>query len=97
MTTSWSEPEWDEEQLDLIAAEQIIRSNTGPNGEWLPEATSDGADPTEYESGFRYVAEGPFTNWAEKARLEAIELHRKELGEDPDMDGKFWTVRKVEF
>lgn len=63
----------------------------------MPDATSDGADPNDYESSFRYVAEGPHINWAERARLAAIEAYRKDMGDKPDMDGKFWTVRKVEF
>ena len=94
--SSWSEPEWDEEQLDLIAAQQIIQANTGSNGEWLPEATNDDlADPNAY-SGLRYYAEGPITNWAEKARLDAVDAWRKSEGKEANANGKFWAVRKMD-
>lgn len=62
----------------------------------MPEAVSDGADPNNYESGYRYVTE-TWTNWAEKQRQDALESLRKELGEDANMNGKFATVRRVEF
>jgi hypothetical protein len=96
MVSSVVEPEWDEEQLDLVMAEQMVRNLTGPNGEWMPEATSDDADPMSY-SGMRYVANGPFTNWAEKERLDALDAHRKAMGEGANLNGVYFTADKFEY
>ena len=96
MCCSVKESEWDDEQLDLVMAEDMIRRMTGKNGEWLPDATSDAADPMAY-SGFRYAADGPFTNWAEKERLDAEEALRKSLGENGNMNGIYFTVDKFEY
>jgi hypothetical protein len=96
MVSSVVEAEWDDEQVDLVIAEQMVRNLTGPNGEWMPEATSDAADPMAY-SGMRYVASEPFTNWAEKARLDAQEAYRKSLGENGNMNGVYFTVDKFEY
>lgn len=95
MVSSQPEPEWDEEQRELVLAEHIVRVNTGPNGEWLPEATDEASDPMKYP-GFRYVPTVG-TNWVEKERLDALDAHRKDLGEDPNMNGIFATVERVEY
>ena len=97
LVSSWVESPWDDEQRDLIIAEQIIRNLTGPNGEWMPEATADGADPMDYTSGYRYVPDGPHINWAEKTRKDAEDEHRKALGEGANMNGLYFTVEKQEF
>jgi hypothetical protein len=97
MISSVSEPEWDDEQVDLVIAEQLIRNLTGPNGEWMPDATNDElSDPNSY-SGQRPVAKGPFTNWYEKERLDAQEAYRKSLGENANMNGVYFTVEKFEY
>jgi hypothetical protein len=96
MVSSVREPEWDEEQLDLIMAEQFITRMTGPNGEWMPEATAEAADPNAY-SGYRYVGKGPFTNWYEKARKDAEDAHRKALGDDANLNGVYFTAEKFEY
>jgi hypothetical protein len=96
MVSSVSESEWDDEQVDLVIAEQVVRNLTGPNGEWMPEATSDAADPMAY-SGMRYVANGPFTNWAEKERLDALDAHRKQMGENANLNGVYFTADKFEY
>lgn len=95
--SSWTEAEWDEESHDYVLAADRLARLTGPNGEYLPDATSDGADPTEYTSGYRYVAHGPFTNWAEKMRLDAIDQYKKEAGEHPNLNGLYWTTERIEF
>lgn len=96
MVASWSDPEWDDEQVDLVIAEQIVRANTGPNGEWMPDATSDKADPMSY-SGMRYVRKGPFTNWAEKEKQDALDELRKKAGKDANLNGMFFTVERVDY
>jgi hypothetical protein len=96
MVSSVLEPEWDDEQVDLVIAEQMVRNLTGPNGEWMPEATSEDADPNAY-SGYRYKANGPFTNWAEKERLDALDAHRKQMGERANLNGVYFTADKFEY
>ena len=91
-----TESEWDDESRDLVIAEQMIRNLTGPNGEWLPDATSDKADPMAY-SGYRYAADGPFTNWAEKERLDALDAHRKAMGENANLNGVYFTAEKFTY
>lgn len=95
--SSTPEVEWDDEQCDLIEAEQIVRDNTGPLGEWLPEATDDAiSDPMSY-SGKRYVTSGPFFNWAVKAEQDAMEAHRKSLPEGGNAHGVFFRVEQVDY
>ena len=70
---------------------------TGPNGEWMPDATSDLADPNDYASGYRYVATGPFTNWAERAKQDAIDAWKKDAGDDANMNGMYFGVERVDY
>lgn len=97
MVASVAEPEWDDEQRDLVLAYAIVQANTGTQGEWLPDATSDGADPNNYDVPYRYVTKGPFTNWAEKDRLDAIDAFKKAAGENANLNGMYWAVEKREF
>ena len=82
--------------MDLLVAEDMLQRLTGPNGEYLPDATSDKADPNDYTSGSRYIAHGPYTNWSEKARLDAIDAHRKKV-KDANTNGQYWTVDCIDY
>jgi hypothetical protein len=97
LVSSYSEPEWDEDSVTELQALEYVVRNTGPNGEWLPEATSDGADPNDYSSGFGYRPTGPFTNWAEKMRLDALEAWKKEAGPKANANGLYFGVERYEF
>ena len=97
MISSTVEEEWDEESRDWLIALARVERLTGPNGEWLPDATDPAASPTEYGSGYRYVHEGPFTNWAEKERLDAMDAYREEAGKDANLNGKYFTVKRIDF
>jgi hypothetical protein len=67
----------------------------GHHGELLTEATSPEADPTYYGPGsIRYVANGPFTNYAEKAHRDAQDAYKEEAGEKANLNGMYWTVEK---
>lgn len=87
--------EWDDEQRAYVEAEQVVRTNTGHNGEWLPDATSDDADPNNYV--MRYIPSGEKTNWAEKARLDALDAIRKGKSEDANMNGVYVTVEEYRY
>lgn len=86
------ESEWDHEQRALMIAHMRVERNTGQYGEWLPDATSDRADPNNYDDPLRAYAHGPFTNWFVKAAEDAKDAYRKAAGENPNMNGMFWTV-----
>lgn len=90
-----AEPEWDTEQVDLLLALELFKRDLGPNGELMSEATSEAADPNNYRDPLRYVSHGPFTNWAEKAKQDAIDAFKKD-SPDANMNGMYWTVEKQE-
>lgn len=96
LVSSIPETEWDDESRDLILASDLLDRRTGANGEYLPEALSDSNNPMAY-SGHRYDAKGPFTNWFEKERLDAIDAHKKALGKDGNLNGVFFTVDRIEY
>lgn len=86
---------WPEHDRLIMIALGRVERNTGPNGEWLPDATNPGADPTDYDNPLRYVARGPFTNWAEKVRRDAEDIYRKDAGEGANLNGMFWTAEQA--
>lgn len=61
----------------------------------MSEATSDRANPNNYDGGYRYVADAPFTDWAEKARLDRVDAWKLEAGEKANLNGLIFPVRKV--
>ena len=84
---------WPLEQRALMLALGRVERNTGQYGEWLPDATSDRADPTYYgEDRLRWTVRGPFTNEVERLAKEAEDAYRKDAGKDANMHGMFWTV-----
>lgn len=97
-TETTREPEWDMEQVDLLLAAEAYKSDLGAHGHLLSKATNADADPNNYGSPLRYVAHGPFTDWAEKARLDKIDAYRKSFpeGADVNMNGMFFTVEEIE-
>ena len=96
MVSSITESEWDDESRGLVVAEDIVRRMTGPNGEWMPDATSEAADPNAY-SGYRYMAQGPFTNWAERAKADALDEYRKSMGEGANLHGVYFTAERFDY
>lgn len=97
MVSSVTESDWDDESRAWVVALMIVQRNTGRYGEWLPDATSKGASPTDYTSGFRYVRSGPHTNYAEKEALDAMDEHKKLAGDDANLNGVFFTVERLDF
>lgn len=97
-TETTRESEWDMEQVELLLAAESYKSDLGSHGQLLSKSTNPDADPNNYESSLRYVAHGPFTDWAEKARLDKIDAYRKSFpeGTDVNMNGMFFTVEEVE-
>ena len=95
--SSRPEPEWTNDELELMLAWDHLDRNTGRQGEYLPEATDPRADPNEYQFPWRYELRGPFTNWAEKTAADALDALRKELGESANLNGVYFTAERVEY
>lgn len=91
------ESEWDEEQIDLLLAVDAFKADLGSHGHLMSEATNPGADPTEYDTPYAYVGHGPFTDWAEKARLDRIDAYKLEAGEKANLNGMYFTVEKQDY
>lgn len=91
----YREPEFDDEQRAWLLAFQRHDADVGSHGELLSEATSERAEPNYYgEGSIRYVANGPFTNQAEKAFRDAQDAYKRDAGENANLNGMFWTVEK---
>lgn len=97
-STTVTESPWNIEQVDLLLAIAAFDASLDSNGIPFEDATSDAANPTNYPApgveAVRFIPHGPFINWAEKSRLDAEAAHRKELGENGNMNGVFFTVEK---
>lgn len=92
------EPEWDLEQVELLLAYNAYQRELGSHGHSLVKATSPEADPNNYDSPLRYVARGPFTDWAAKAEQDAADAYRASFpdGVSPNMNGMYFTVEEIE-
>lgn len=88
------ESEWDEEQVALMTAYKRFADDIGPHGFLMSEATDPGADPNEYDNPLRFVAEAPVIDWVRKAQLDAEAAWRTAEGEDANMNGLTFPVRK---
>lgn len=89
------EPEWDDEQVQLMTAYKRFVDDIGPHGHLMSEATSPEADPNNYDSPLRFVAEAPYTDWARKAQLDREAEWREAAGDKANMNGLIFPVRKV--
>ena len=88
----WS---WPAEQVDWLLASVAVESEVGPHGEILADAINEKANPNNYEGGYRYVAEGPLINWAEKAIGDAQDAFYKDSKDS--RVGHVWTVKRVDY
>jgi len=87
------------EQVDLLLAIREYQRNLDANGIPFERATSEDANPnvdenTPQKHPVRFLAQGPFTNWAEKSRLDAEDAYKKLAGDDVNLNGMFWTVEE---
>lgn len=89
------ESEWDAEQVDLLLAARAYRADMGSHGHLTSRSTSDAAHPNNYDSPLRYVAHGPFTDWAEKAKQDRIAAYKAEAGKDANLNGLYFTVEEI--
>jgi hypothetical protein len=95
-----TEPEFDDDERMLLIAYERWSSERGAHGYPWAEAMSTEADPTNLQGTFRFIAEGPVIDWAERARLDAFDAYRKAMedaGATPNMHGVTFTVVKRDF
>lgn len=90
------EPEFDDEQLDLLLASVEFEASIGSNGFRRSDSMNPAANPNDYSSGLGFSATGPFWSWDEKARLDAIDAYRAQFPKDspPNLNGAYWVVEK---
>lgn len=86
------EPEWDEEQLELITALSVYEAGLGPHGLPLAETMSDDADPDNPNGKYRYVATKPRRDWYEYA-VEQEQSKDQWSGDNYLHSRKFHAVR----
>ena len=90
--------EFSEEDIEQLVAARAYEADIDPQtGMLLSEALNPGADPTEYDTPYRYSAMGHVTNWALKAKLDRMDELRKEFGENGNLNGIIIPVEKVEY
>jgi len=92
-----TESAFDVEQVDLLLAIREYQRNLDPNGIPFERATSLEADPnptSPQANPVRFLPQGPFVNFAEKARLDAQQAYEKQAGEGVNLNGMFWTVEE---
>lgn len=87
------EPEWDDEQIDLVLAAQDLAGSVGPHGIPMSEATSALADPSDRSRGWRYIVPPPRIDHAQRA-LNLAQRERAEAYPEEDTDSLLWTVQR---
>jgi hypothetical protein len=90
------ESEFDEEQRDLLLAGAEFEASIGSNGFLRADTENPEADLSEYGSSLRFTAAGPFWDYAEQARLNAIDAYQAQFPKDkpPNLNGAYWVVEK---
>ena len=90
-----TEPEFDDEQRELLLASRLIEADTGRYGESQSEAFSPDADPNNPKAKIRYKVGLPSVNFAEKAVQDAQDAYRKKYP-DANTNGFYWIPERVE-
>jgi hypothetical protein len=96
-TVTKREPEFDDNERELLLALTLYEADLGPHGHSLSKSTSPEANPNEYASPLRYVGHGPFTDWAKKAELDRADEYRAGFAKDatPNLNGMYYTVEEI--
>lgn len=97
-TQTTRESEWNLEQVELMLAAEAYKADLGSHGHLMTRSTNPKADPNDYSSPLRYVAHGPFTDWAEKARLDKVDAYKRSFpeGAEINMNGMYFTVEEID-
>jgi len=91
-----SDPEWSLTDVDWLIASRDYEAGIGSHGHPLDEATSADANPANPDAKYSYAAgPAPDVDWAERARLNAQQVHRATLRDDESANGMYFPVRKV--
>lgn len=90
--------EFSEDDIDMLVAARAYEADVDPQtGALLSEALHPGADPSDYETPYRYTARPHVTNWALKAKLDRMDELRKQHGDKFNSNGIIIPVEKVEY
>lgn len=89
-----TEPEWDEEQLDLLLALDGLDAPVGPHGIPMDEATSPLADANDRHRGYHYETRVKVDH-AQRA-LNTAQDQRRAAYPDEDAGSLLWTLVRVE-
>lgn len=82
------------DQIDLLIASDEIERDVGHHGQPMSEATSDEADPNNYEGAYRYVAH-PVVDWAERAIKDARKTLQSTIP-DEDLSDTVFVVERID-
>lgn len=89
------EPEWDEEQVDLLLAADELAGEVGAHGIPMDEATSPFADPNDPFHGWHYEAALPRIDHAQRALNTAMDQRREAYPEE-DAGSLLWRLNRIE-
>jgi hypothetical protein len=90
-----TEPEWTDDQLELLLALDGIDPDVGPHGVPMDEATSPLADPNDRFQGWHYEVPPPRIDHAQRA-LNVAQDDRKQAFPDEDAGSLLWSLNRVE-
>lgn len=90
-----TEPEWDDDQVEMLTAYEQFKASIGPHGQPLSIAQDPASDPTNYDGKYYFVGEDPVVDWAEKARLDRRSSWEKDHP-NGNMHGLIFGVRLVD-
>lgn len=89
---------WSEFDRHMAIALCRVEKLTGDHGEWLPDATSERADPEYYgDDAIRFRPTGPYTNQVVRSIEAARKAFEKQAGDGADISGMYWGFEKVEY
>lgn len=89
-----TEPEWDDEQVDLLLALTGIDPEVGPHGIPMEDATNPLADPNDRFHGWHY-ATSVRVDHAQRA-LNTAQEERRKAYPDEDAGSLLWSLERVE-
>lgn len=93
MVASRPEPEWDDDQRDLVIALAEVEDDTCPHcGNSMSECMSPDSDPDNRDGTHKYVAGAPYRCFAATAR----ERKADEFKEAPQRHALSFPVRREE-
>lgn len=91
------EPEFDDEQVDLLLAGRQLAAEVGPHGQPMVRATDPAGQPFNRRKppgGFHWSARLAATDWAQAALDEAQREHYKDESRQATRSADIWIVEE---